>query len=59
MNPDKPILRLVADLPVTAKQSFVSGHVFFAFILTREVSSCHYPTVPFKSSVLWHSLIFC
>lgn len=59
MNSDKPILRVVADLPVTAKQSFASGHVFCVFILTREVSSCHYPTIPFKSLVLWHSMILC
>lgn len=48
---------VVTDLSVTAKLSLLSGHIFCVFILIREVSSSHYPTTPFKSSVLWHSLI--
>lgn len=57
MRFNKPILGVVTDLSVTAKLSVVSGQIFYVFISIREVSSCHYPTTPFKSSVLWHSLI--
>lgn len=47
MNFDKPVLGVVTDLSVIAKLSLVSGHIFCVFILIREVSSCHYPMIPF------------
>lgn len=51
----KPIRRAVIDLSVMVKLPLVSSHILCVFILIK-VSSCHYPTTPFKSSVLWHSL---
>lgn len=32
MSFNKPILRVVTDLSVTAKLSVVSGHIFYVFI---------------------------
>lgn len=56
MNFYKPILRAVIDLSLMVKLSLVSSHIFCVFILIK-VSSCHYPAIPFSSSLAQSSAL--